>query len=438
MGVGVSACKGLVHPNAAASDPNSDEVRELSTVTRLPYLSAFEDRPPFKPSETLSDKDSSLLKALTHHRTPFAVVETDSPDLNIIYASGGCVAGLSMPAENIEGSSLAGVLKKGIKMQDEDVSRLEAAVRAKEDLSLVVQGSTGKRNSKKVPYTQFFVTAVTDDAGKALYTFVSLQPVAGPEAEPSQTMPYRFRRAWTCLKPSTVWSLFTPYKTLCDADAGLVKALQDRREMFCITDPDLYDNPIIFVSDDFVDMTGYNREEINGINCRFLQGEMTSTEDVDVIRYGLREETDMRVCLLNYRKNGTAFLNQFNLSPLRDTSGKLAFFIGVQIEVEDAEVMPFPTTRQTLQEMLLDEEEKDFWDEAELAPAQESAMSSMASHPPSLGGDQMNEAGAERSGDASSTPAGEKIAESKTSTASQSGELESKPTEAKGSSPLPE
>lgn len=50
-----------------------------------------------------------------------------------------------------------------------------------------------------------------------------------------------------------------------------------------------------------------------------------------------------------------------------------AFFIGVQIEVEDAEVLPFPTTRQSLQEMLLDEEEKDFWDDAELAPAQERA-----------------------------------------------------------------
>lgn len=54
---------------------------------------------------------------------------------------------------------------------------------------------------------------------------------------------------------------------------------------------------------------------------------MTSTEDVDVIRYGLREETDMRVCLLNYRKNGTAFLNQFNLSPLRDTAGKLVSIV---------------------------------------------------------------------------------------------------------------
>ena len=54
-----------------------------------------------------------------------------------------------------------------------------------------------------------------------------------------------------------------------------------------------------------------------------VKGEMTSQEDVEVIRYGIREQTDMRVCLLNYRKNGTAFLNQFNLSPLRDVSGRL-------------------------------------------------------------------------------------------------------------------
>lgn len=131
MGVGISACKGMVHPNTV--DPNGDEgERSLSTVTRLPFLSAFEDRAPFKPSQPLSSRDESLLKALTHHRTPFAVVETDSAELNVIYASGGCVAGLGMPAENIEGSSLAAVLKKGIQALPEDVQRLEAAVRAKE------------------------------------------------------------------------------------------------------------------------------------------------------------------------------------------------------------------------------------------------------------------------------------------------------------------
>lgn len=59
---------------------------------------------------------------------------------------------------------------------------------ALQDLSLVVTGSSGRRKFKKVPYTQFFVTAVTDEAGEALFSFVSLQPVSGPEAEPSQTM----------------------------------------------------------------------------------------------------------------------------------------------------------------------------------------------------------------------------------------------------------
>nr|AML76365.1 putative LOV domain-containing protein [Ishige okamurae] len=368
MGIGGSACKGLIR------DDEGDGVeRSVSTVTKLPFLPQFEDRPPFRSPSDLADKDVALLKALTHHRTPFAVVDIASDDLKVLYASGGFVAGMGIPVENIEGTGFASLIKKGIKAKPAEIERLTAAITSQEDTSLVVSGSTGRRNSRNVPFTQFFVTPACDPDGKALFALVSLQPVRGAEAEPSQTMPYRFRRAWTCLKPSSVWSLFTPYKTLCEADAGLVKALQDRREMFCITDPDLYDNPIVFVSDDFVDMTGYNREEINGINCRFLQGEMTSTEDVDVIRYGIREEADMRVCLLNYRKNGTAFLNQFNLSPLRDTEGKLAFFIGVQIEVEDAEVLPFPTTRQTLQEMLMDEEEKDFWDAAEPAPAQERA-----------------------------------------------------------------
>lgn len=92
--------------------------------------------------------------------------------------------------------------------------------------------------------------------------------------------------------------------------------------------------------------------------------------------------------------------------------GEQAFFIGVQIEVEDAEVMPFPTTRQTLQEMLLDEEEKDFWDDAELAPAQESAMSELST--PVVRGE-----GGE--GEA-------KVAEGKTDLSDQEGQLESKGT----------
>ena len=53
------------------------------------------------------------------------------------------------------------------------------------------------------------------------------------------------------------WTKFNSYKPLCEIDQMLVDTLQERQEMFCITDPGMYDNPIVYVSDDFIDMTGY-------------------------------------------------------------------------------------------------------------------------------------------------------------------------------------
>lgn len=129
MGIGTSACKGLIHPQ---QDDGDEAGRSLSTVTRLPFLPLFEDRPPFETSKSLCEKDTSLLKALTHHRTPFAVVDTGTEDLKIDYASGGWVAGMGMPVESIEGTGFASILKKGIKASQADIDRLEAAVRAQQ------------------------------------------------------------------------------------------------------------------------------------------------------------------------------------------------------------------------------------------------------------------------------------------------------------------
>lgn len=129
MGIGTSACKGLIHPQ---QDDGDESGRSLSTVTRLPFLPVFEDRPPFETTKSLCEKDSSLLKALTHHRTPFAVIDTGTEDLKIDYASGGWVAGMGMPVESIEGTGFASILKKGIKASQVDIDRLEAAVRAQQ------------------------------------------------------------------------------------------------------------------------------------------------------------------------------------------------------------------------------------------------------------------------------------------------------------------
>jgi PAS domain S-box-containing protein len=208
----------------------------------------------------------------------------------------------------------------------------------------------------------WYVATLKAQADERKWRVFAQEVVGSPEearGNPSRNLGYRIQQANLCMQRNEAdsWTLFTPYKKLCTTDEKLVLTLQERMEMFCITDPAMHDNPIVFVSDDFVDMTGYSRHAINGINCRFLQGADTSPEDVDVIRDALLYEKHARVTLLNYRKDGTRFINQFALSPLREESGKLAYFIGVQIDVEDVDIQPFPNSRQTMAEMLLEFEE---------------------------------------------------------------------------------
>ncbi|MFC6773801.1 PAS domain-containing protein [Methylobacterium gregans] len=49
-------------------------------------------------------------------------------------------------------------------------------------------------------------------------------------------------------------------------------AMQAARLPMTITDPHRSDNPIVFANDAFLRLTGYVRSEVEGRNCRFLQG----------------------------------------------------------------------------------------------------------------------------------------------------------------------
>ena len=93
--------------------------------------------------------------------------------------------------------------------------------------------------------------------------------------------------------------------------------------------------PVIYCNPAFESMTGYRREEILGRNCRFLQGNDTDSEALEILRKALKTNSECQVTLKNYRKDGSAFWNALSVSPVRDRSGKSTHFIGVQRDFTD-------------------------------------------------------------------------------------------------------
>jgi PAS domain S-box-containing protein len=138
--------------------------------------------------------------------------------------------------------------------------------------------------------------------------------------------------------PLPMPSGFGPVKTLIEPDYRLMTALSGSQQNFAISDPSLPDNPIVYVSQGFLELTGYTLNQVLGRNCRFLQGPGTDQNAVDVIRKGIKDGVDTSVCLLNYKADGTPFWNQFFIAALRDAEGNIVNYVGVQCEVSKAVV----------------------------------------------------------------------------------------------------
>lgn len=133
----------------------------------------------------------------------------------------------------------------------------------------------------------------------------------------------------------------SPPRILMESDYRLIHSLVKSQQNFVLSDPSLPDNPIVYASDGFCTMTGYKRHQVLGRNCRFLQGPDTDQSAVEIIRKGMKEGKDVSVCLLNYKADGSPFWNQFFLAALRDATGKVINYVGVQCEVNAIPVTEF-------------------------------------------------------------------------------------------------
>ncbi|CAL5431084.1 unnamed protein product [Camellia sinensis] len=104
------------------------------------------------------------------------------------------------------------------------------------------------------------------------------------------------------------------------------------KQSFVLTTPHLPDMSIVYVSDAFLKLTGYARHEVLGRNCRFLRGADTDFKTIFQIKESIQTELPCTVLILNYRKDKSSFWNLLHISPVRSASGKIAYYVGVQID----------------------------------------------------------------------------------------------------------
>eukprot|EP00854_Cymbomonas_tetramitiformis_P021240 gene21240-25523_t len=105
-------------------------------------------------------------------------------------------------------------------------------------------------------------------------------------------------------------------------ESNLLRALNRVAQSFVLSDPVAPDNPIVHVSQAFLDMTGYSADEVLGRNCRFLQGPNTDPAARAQLAEAVREKKACSTRLLNYKKDGTPFWNCILICPVRNAHGE--------------------------------------------------------------------------------------------------------------------
>ncbi len=113
----------------------------------------------------------------------------------------------------------------------------------------------------------------------------------------------------------------------------LASAIEASPVGISIADPSRPDYPLTYANPAFTQITGYSAAEVEGTNCRFLQGADTSEEQVNKLRETISVNGEDRFEMLNYRKDGTPFWNLLQVSPVFDENQNLVAYVGIQQDI---------------------------------------------------------------------------------------------------------
>lgn len=106
----------------------------------------------------------------------------------------------------------------------------------------------------------------------------------------------------------------------------LISALNEQHRAVVITDPNRF---ITYTNNAFTTMTGYYQREVLGKKPSLLQGKLTENQSITFIREQLNLAIPFVSNIINYRKNGEAYICKVDVKPIFQ-NGVLTHFVAFE------------------------------------------------------------------------------------------------------------
>jgi len=95
------------------------------------------------------------------------------------------------------------------------------------------------------------------------------------------------------------------------------------------------DATLLYVNPSFEQLTGYSASEVLGRSLHVLAGAATDLQAQQALRAALFCGREYHASLRYHRKDGAEFWNDLYVAPVRDASGHLTHFIGIQTDITE-------------------------------------------------------------------------------------------------------